>query len=76
MTEPPESEAPAKPLIDPIVQHVAEAICRANGNDPVAVVNRAEDPYPRRMWEFFYRQAAVHVAAYQALREVERDRVH
>jgi hypothetical protein len=64
------------PLVDPITQHVAEALAKANGEDPQRVVVRDGDPFPRKLWEFFYKPAMMHRAAYDAMRETEKDRVH
>lgn len=63
-----------EPLFDPVTEHVARAVAKANGNDPERLVQHGVVMVP--VWQIFMPHAEVHRAAYEAMRSTEKDRQH
>lgn len=61
---------------DPVVEHVARAVAKANGNDPEKLVQVEGTKLFVPIWQVFIPNAEVHRAAYEAMRETEKDKQH
>lgn len=61
---------------DPVVEHLARAIAKANDNDPDKLVKIEGTKFYVPAWQAFVPNAEVYRAAYEAMRETEKDKQH